>query len=402
MPNPKLSAAEALRRIEAIEQALREGHPPRGTPARPGQRSAVAVAWARFGLAGNVSIEALDRIESAAGRSINWSLYAGDQLLRSDPVPLRFDPPAIPADDVPINRLIEQLSERFERRAENAAAKKWMRFALHDDGPYLLAFVGDPHVDDNGCNWPLLRRDVELMRRPHVHGVMLGDVTNNWSGKLQRLYAHQDVTRDRAWKLAEWFWRAVPWLMLLKGNHDIWSQSHGQGDPLDWMARGSAALEDWSARFEVAAGSHVLRVWASHDFKGSSIYNPLHGHMRAQKFSAGEADVYAAGHQHHWEIFSGEDADKSHRPHWLIRARGYKYLDPHADHHQYASQQHGATIAVVVDPSRAGPAAVQCYADLQEAVDILSFKRTRWEASCPNAEHTTTQTGPKQRRTRAK
>ena len=378
MPNPKLSREEALRRVSTIEQALREGHPPPGRPGRAGRRNACFVAATRLGLSEKASQEWIRRIEIAAGRDIDWSLWTGDAP--REPVAPRFDPPAIPADDIPVEDLIEQLAERFGKRAENAAARKWMRYSLKEPGPYLLAIVGDPHLDDNGCNWPLLRRDVEIMRRPHVHGIMLGDVTNNWSGKLQRLYAHQDVTRDRAWKLAEWFWKAVPWLMLIKGNHDIWSQSHGQGDPLDWMARGSAGLEDWQARFEVAAGDHVIRIWAAHDFKGSSLYNPLHGPMRAQRFSPGDADILAAGHQHHWEIFSGEDADKTSRPHWLVRARGYKYLDPHADRHQYASQQHGATIAAVVDPGREGPAAVQCYADLAEAAEILEFKRQRWEA----------------------
>lgn len=401
MPYPRLSADEATRRIEAIEQALREGCSPPGQPGRFGQRNAVAAGLLRCGVKANTSADVLARMEEAAGRKINWALYSGQRVALDAPAP-RFDPPFIPPDDVPVEQLIEQLSERFERRAEHAAAKKWMRFELKDAGPYLLAFVGDPHLDDNGCNWPLLRRDVELMRRPHVHGVMLGDVTNNWSGKLQRLYAHQDVTRDRAWKLAEWFFGAVPWVMLIKGNHDIWSQSHGQGDPLDWMARGAAALEDWSARFEIAAGDHVVRVWASHDFKGSSIYNPLHGPMRAQRFSPGDADILAAGHQHHWEIFSGEDADKTTRPHWLVRARGYKHIDPHADHHQYASQQHGSTIAAVVDPGRDGPAAVQCYADLAEAVEILEFKRARWETTCRSVEPKTTTTGAKRPRTPAK
>ena len=399
MPFPRMSRSEALRRVESIEQALREGCPPIGVAVKSGQRNAVAVGLERAGVRSNSSTQLLERVQESAGRRIDWSLYPGEAPRA--PMSPRFDPPPIPADDIPVEQLIDQLAERFERRAENAAAKRWMRFALHDAGPYVLAFVGDPHLDDNDCNWPLLKRDVDLMRRPHVHGIMLGDVTNNWSGKLQRLYAHQDVSRDRAWKLAEWFWQAVPWLLLVKGNHDIWSQSHGQGDPLDWMARGSAALEDWQARIEVAAGEHTLRVWASHDFKGSSLYNPLHGPMRAQRFSAGEADILAAGHQHHWELFSGEDADKTTRPHWLVRARGYKYLDPHADRHQFASQQHGATIAAVIDPSRDGPAAVQCYADLAEAVEILEFKRQRWEAACRDVDPKTT-TGARRRATSAK
>ena len=377
MPTPSISRDEGLRRIQLIEEALRDGFSPPGVVNKKGKHGAIYEASIRMGLNGSCGYREIHRIETAAGRKIDWSLWPGHKTAQ----PARFDPPTIPSDDIPVEKLIEQLSERFGRRAEHAAAKKWMRFTLKEPGPYILAFVGDPHLDDNGCNWPLLRRDVDLMRTPHVHGIMLGDATNNWSGKLQRLYANQDVTRDRAWRLAEWFFQAVPWLLLVKGNHDLWSQSQGQGDPLDWMARGGAALEDWQAKVEIASGDHSVKLWAAHDFKGSSMYNPLHGPMRAQRFSAGEADILAAGHQHHWEIFSGEDADKGHKPHWLLRARGYKYLDEYADRHQYAAQQHGATIATVVDPSRQGPAAIQCYADLSEAIEILAFKRKRWEAA---------------------
>lgn len=380
MPFPKLTRAEALRRIEAVEQALRDGHPPVGTPARHGQRNAFAIGLARAGVGGNTSTEVLERLEAAAGRAIDWSLYPGAPP-RAEPLPPRFDPPHIPDADIPVEELITKLERNYQRRAEHVAAKTWARFTLKADGPYVLAVVGDPHLDDPGTDWGLLRRHHALLRREHVHGVCLGDVVNNWAGRLQRLYAEQEVTRTQGWKLAQWFFATVPWLVIVKGNHDLWSSSHGTGDPLDWMSRGAAMLEDWQAKFEVATPSgHATRIWAAHDFKGTSIYNPLHGPMRAAKFGAGEADVYVAGHQHHWELFNGEDANKSRRPFWLARARGYKFLDAYADQHQFGSQKHGATIGIVVDPTREGPAALHCYADLEEAVEVMEWKRARMEA----------------------
>lgn len=383
MPFPRLTRAEALRRIEMVEQALREGHPPIGSPAKHGQRNAFAIGLSRAGVNSNTSTEVLERLEAAAGRAIDWSLYPGAPP-RAEPLPPRFDPPHIPDADIPVEELITKLERNYQRRAEHNAAKKWMRFTLRDDGPYMLAVVGDPHLDDPGCAWPLLRRDVELMRRPHTHAVCLGDVTNNWSGRLVRLYAEQETTRSQAWKLAEWFFRAVPWLVIIAGNHDMWSSSHGTGDPLDWMARGHAVKEDWLAQFEVATPSgHAIKVDARHDFKGSSIYNPVHGLMRAQKFGSGEADVLCAGHQHHAEVYCGQDPAKSGKSFWLVRARGYKHVDSFAEQHQYASQApwHGSTVGIVVDPSRETGAAVQAYTDLAEAAEILEFKRNRWEVA---------------------
>jgi hypothetical protein len=386
MPFPKLTRAEALRRIEAVEEALRDGHPPIGTPARHGQRNAFAIGLARAGVGGNTSTEVLERLEAAAGRAIDWSLYPGAPP-RAEPLPPRFDPPHIPDADIPVEELIQKLERNYQRRAEHVAAKTWARFTLKADGPYVLAVVGDPHLDDPGTDWGLLRRHHALLRREHVHGVCLGDVVNNWAGRLQRLYAEQEVTRTQGWKLAQWFFATVPWLVIVKGNHDLWSSSHGTGDPLDWMSRGAAMLEDWQAKFEVATPSgHATRIWAAHDFKGTSIYNPLHGPMRAAKFGAGEADVYVAGHQHHWELFNGEDANKSRRPFWLARARGYKFLDAYADQHQFGSQKHGATIGIVVDPTREGPAGLHCYADLEEAVEVMEWRRARMEVPSAKAK----------------
>ena len=214
------------------------------------------------------------------------------------------------------------------------------------------------------------------MRTPNVHAVCLGDVTNNWTGKLVRLYAEQETTRTQAWKLAEWFFGAVPWIVLIAGNHDMWS---GAGDPLDWMARGHAVKQDWAAQFEVATPSgHVTKIDARHDFKGSSIYNPLHGLMRARQFSDGVADILAAGHQHHAEIYQGQDAAKGSKSFWLVRARGYKHIDSYADQHQYEAQEsrHGSTVGIVVDPE----GGIQAYTDLSEAIDIMRYKRGKWEA----------------------
>ena len=379
MPNPGIGKAEGLRRVEMIEQCLREGFVPPGHYPRVGQRAAFAEAMSRLNLFIHGRQDNIRAIERAAGRKINWSLCT-EVSPPAPPLEPRYDPPFIPASDIPVEKLIDKLAEGYERKARHEAAKKWMRFNLRDDGPYMLAVVGDPHLDDPGCNWPLLKRDVELMRRPHVHAICLGDVTNNWSGRLVKLYAEQPTTRSQAWQLAEWFFRAVPWMVIIAGNHDLWSSSHGNGDPLDWMARGHAVKEDWMAQFEVATPSgHALKVDARHDFKGSSIYNPVHGLMRAHKFSSGEADILCAGHQHHAEIYQGQDPDKGSKPFWLVRARGYKHIDSFAAMHQYASQasNYGSTVGIVVDPARGS---VNAYTDLAEASEILEAKRGRANA----------------------
>ncbi len=38
---------------------------------------------------------------------------------------------------------------------------------------------------------------------PHTYALNIGDLSNNWIGHLQRLYAHQHTTDDEAIKLVE-------------------------------------------------------------------------------------------------------------------------------------------------------------------------------------------------------
>ncbi len=106
------------------------------------------------------------------------------------------------------------------------------------------------------------------------------------------------------------------------------------------------------------------------------MWNLLHSNQRAATMTA-DAHIYASGHLHNWAIHQEENA---HREFifWLVRSRGYKYIDQYADRLGHAQQQHGATICAVIDPQADSETRfVQCFADLAEAADYLAWKRSR-------------------------
>lgn len=289
-----------------------------------------------------------------------------------------YEVPVIVSDKPSIEALIEHKREEFRRRHLAQQSRRWMEYRVKIDGPFALAFFGDPHLDDGGCNWPLLERDIALVRdTPGMYAVGLGDYTNNWSGKLQRLYANQETTRSQGWMLAEWFFgHQKPsgqsiWWLLIKGNHDLWS---GSADPLDWMARGAAPLEDWQARFVAVSGDRRWPLHVAHDFKGHSMWNPAHGPMRKGAFD-GQAVAYICGDKHNWICTEMESQERPGYVHWAIRARGYKWIDAYADRHGYGSQDYGASIAMVFDPSKSGPAAQRAFPCVEEAAEFLGWKR---------------------------
>jgi hypothetical protein len=270
-------------------------------------------------------------------------------------------------DDLPIEDIIQINRKRFEKRAAAAEARRGQAIEISTNDPVVIAFVGDPHLDDDGCDWPQLLADIELLKQPHVYAISIGDTTNNWTGKLMRLYANQETSRKTARKMIKWFLveSGVNWLVWIMGNHDEWESG---ADIIRLMNVNSIVMDDWSARFTIAFRNGVeVPMWCAHDFPGSSQWNRMHGLMKAAMMRGGAA-VYACGHRHvaglHWEPLEDQGAS-----YWALRCKGYKALDSHATRLGYGKTDDGHTTAVVIDPREEdGRERIQGFKSLRAAV----------------------------------
>ena len=283
---------------------------------------------------------------------------------------------ALPASDVPIEDVIALQARRFTQRLEHHRAKRWREFRVPAAGPYALMFFGDPHVDDNGCNWPLLQAHCDLAAKTDaLYAINIGDSTNNWTGRLARLWAEQDTSSSTARAMAKWLLSdsGVPWFLWLHGNHDLWDGPVGAG----WFEAHRphfVAMEDWQAKVTLASpNGHKLRLWAAHNFKGNSIWNNMHGLERAAQMQDW-AHLYVAGHHHDTGLRQGENPHRGFC-YWLARARGYKFMDHYAELHGFGEHQFGASVLAVIDPDADKPNAVQCFLDPFEGAEFLAWKR---------------------------
>tara|TARA_R110001583_G_scaffold167781_1_gene320596 strand:+ start:30 stop:1076 length:1047 start_codon:yes stop_codon:yes gene_type:complete len=287
--------------------------------------------------------------------------------------------PPLPEGDLPVEELIDIACRRFANNDLRERAKAWRTIKMPTNDPFALAWVGDPHVDNDGCNWPRLRHDLKVIAETDgIYGANIGDSTDNWTGRLLRLATESSTTKSNAFRLCEWMLidSGVTWLVWLLGNHDLWNEGHHVFSQMVRKPR-SIILEDWGAQFQLQTpNKQVFRIWAAHNFSGHSMYNSLHGQQKAAHFRA-DADLYIAGHTHNWALHQEESASRGF-VYWLARARGYKFIDDHATILGHASQQEGATILSVFDPNAHAPAArVQCFADLDTGADYLKFLRAR-------------------------
>lgn len=284
--------------------------------------------------------------------------------------------PNLPSSELPPEEIVEHACKEFSRNLAARDARRWFEIGVKSNKPIGVCFIGDPHIDNSGTNWPLLREHLRILKEtPGMYGIGGNDVADSWIGRLMRLYADSKMSRKQTLKLVKWIMRdaGVKWLCHILGNHDQW------GD-MPYILKAAAEpivpVEDWQARFQIVFPNGTrTKIHMAHNFKGNSMWNNLHGAQKQAMFGE-EADILACAHTHCWAMHQEENSQRGN-VYWLIRSRGYKHLDQYADDLGYGNQRFGSSITAVIDPSAIGPTRIQCFADVADAAAYLTYLRGR-------------------------
>jgi hypothetical protein len=286
-----------------------------------------------------------------------------------------FSAPALPDEDISVDELVEHRIKQFRKKREANDARKCVEIKVKIKGPIGIQWFGDPHLDDDGTDIEAIAAHTDLVNDTEgLFAANVGDTTNNWTGRLARLYAQQGTTAKQAWMLAEWFIRRCPWLVIIGGNHDLWS---GAGDPLTWIARGQTFMHEPSeARFALnfPSGARFI-VNARHDFSGHSQWNPAHGAMKSAQLGPRD-HLHICGHKH----VSGYGITKdpaSGRVSHSLQIGSYKLMDRYAKERGFRDQMIGPCALTVIDPSKPEDDGDMCkvFWNPYEGADYLKFKR---------------------------
>jgi hypothetical protein len=286
-------------------------------------------------------------------------------------------PPLSP--DIPIGDLIADRKRRFDLRQRHQEARKLIPVTVREDLPIGILHFGDPHLDDDGTDLGLVEKHARIVRdTPGLYGANVGDTTNNWVGRLAKLYAQQSTSAAEAWRLAEWFVGEVgeKWLYLVGGNHDAWS---GAGDPMRWITGQVGALYQESEVRVALRFPNGLEVRANcrHDFAGNSQWNPAHGPMKAALLGVRD-HILLAGHLHTSAYGLLREPEIGFAMH-AIRVASYKRWDRYAMEHGLRDQHLSPCAVTVIDPKlpEDHPDLIKVFWDPAEAADYLGWARKR-------------------------
>ena len=288
-----------------------------------------------------------------------------------------FSVAAPPEDDVPIEELIAHRKKQYAKKKAHEEARKLIPVKIKVDGPIGILHFGDPHVDDDGTDIAALEHHKKLcMTTEGLFGANVGDVSNNWVGRLAHLYKDQSTSAKQAWALVDWFLKDLKLLYLIGGNHDGWS---GAGDPLKWIAKQTDSLYQ-SSECRLALNfpnGEQVRINARHDFGGSSQWNPAHGPMKSI-FHGVRDHIAICGHLHKSGYGIIKDPDTLIACH-AIQVASYKIYDRYARDKNFRDQNLSPCAVTVIDPSlpQTHPDLVKVFWDADEGVAYLKWKRRR-------------------------
>lgn len=281
-----------------------------------------------------------------------------------------------PTGEIDLEDLLESRKRKYARKHQAAESRRMIRVRVKTKGPIGILHFGDPHVDDDGTDLAALERHTEIVNKTEgLFAANVGDTTNNWVGRLGRLYSEQSTTAAEAWALAEWFLTRVKWLYIIGGNHDAWS---GAGDPIKWIARQTNSLyENSGARLQVVfPNKREVRINARHTFRGNSMWNPAHAAMRAAQMGCRD-HVLIQGHKHISGYGLIKDENSGVVSH-CIQVSSYKIHDRYAQEQGFTDHHISPCVVTILDPDATTEVGlVQVFHDPEQAAEFLTWLRKK-------------------------
>lgn len=299
---------------------------------------------------------------------------AGDPKPNAPPQEMEF--PVLPDGKIDIRELIERRKSEFARKDEAQKARKLVPVKVKTTEPIAICLFGDPHVDDSGTDLGALQRDIEVIKATDgMYAGCIGDVQNNWIGRLARLWGEQETTASQSWQLVEWFVHELTgkWLFMVQGNHDHWA---GTGDPLRWIQKQAkvSLTGDHTVRLALKfPNGEEVRIVARHDFPGNSMWNPSHGQLRAAHLTHHD-HVLVSGHKHTGGYQMLRVPATGLLTHCL-QLGSYKIWDSYADALGLPPRLISPSATVIIDPLAGELGLVRVEHDIEAAADWLTWKR---------------------------
>lgn len=277
--------------------------------------------------------------------------------------------------ELTFEEVFSRRTREFERKDQIQSMTKVIPVRVNVDGPIGIGFFGDPHLDDDGTDVAEAFNHVDLFdgRNPGLFAACLGDVWNNWAGRLSGLWAQQSTSATEAKVLVREFLQRVRWLFYIHGNHDAWGQG---SDILTELLSGRVVVEkNWSCNVELRfPNGRKVKIHAAHGFQGKSMWSQVYGAAKKAQLD-GTANIYVGGHTHvSGYTFGWHDGNEIL---WhAVQVASYKKHDRYAEENGFTNHHIFNCPVAIIDPDADRQMnLIRWEFDPEQAVDRLAWMR---------------------------
>jgi hypothetical protein len=277
----------------------------------------------------------------------------------------------------PIEALLARRTDAFKRKLARQTPSDGEEVHVPVRGPIGIYIGGDPHLDNDGCDINSLLEDLDTVAETEgMYGISLGDMTDNWIGRLADLYASNEGTADDGWRLLELYGQRLKgkWLLWMLGNHDAWGR---RGPIVDLIGKQSGVqrirYEDAKLRLTGPGWSAPVRVHVRHSFPGRSVWNVTHGVQKAAQLGGWPADVLTAGHTHThgYARIERPNGTLAH----CVQVGSYKRADDYGVALNLPENRYGQAAVIIIDPDAPEDARITVHLNVKHAARMLRLLR---------------------------
>lgn len=273
--------------------------------------------------------------------------FVGDTLCKTCGATSGFTWVTLPqGKDRTVQDLLRDRLREEKRTFDADKFNKELNVVIPHSDPIAIVAFGDPHLDDAGTSLSRVIEDINHVKaNRNTYGVCVGDLTNNWVGRLTSLYGEQITTIAESWRLVEWFCQEIPWMAMVLGNHDKWNMGV---EILKQITRDKIVQAD-ECSFKIKfANNAEFTLNARHKWSGNSQWNPAHGIAKYAHFGA-DYDVLLGGHTHQ-SAYAQVLGTRSHKITHCLQLSSYKMLDSYARSEGFRNHNIAPSMCIVLDP----------------------------------------------------
>ncbi|QDP64012.1 MAG: hypothetical protein Tp1100DCM51572_9 [Prokaryotic dsDNA virus sp.] len=262
------------------------------------------------------------------------------------------------------------IEEKSKVAIQNVEHNRWADIRVNaDKGKYIaIAFASDQHIGNPFCDHERLRLDTEMVERTeNCFIIHAGDYIDNFIVDKPRPAMKAPIPPSVQWKLCEHYLDMTPTslMAIVAGNHDLWTASMTDYDPLKRLAEERSVLyHAHELNIRLWIGDQPYHISVRHKRRGNSQIDP--SRVVKKMWDDGEADfdIGVVGH-HHTPLVSPFTKHSLER--WAVRPGAYKIVDTFGEMCGFPRERPTCPVVILSPHTRE----IQAFSDLRHGLRTL-------------------------------